>query len=197
MSAPTEATPATRRRGDELTSAIFGAVHEELDLNGYAAVTMESIAKRSGTGKAALYRRWPSRTELIIDAIRSTMPTQAELPDTGSLRGDILTLLDAFTSELGGTLGRALRGLRAEAILDPGLAKQISAYTGDFALGRLAQLVDRAVARGELPDAEVSRLRLEAGPAIVRDHFLFRDIRDLRVAELVDEVILPLLEQVA
>ena len=164
----------------------------ELSENGYAAVTMETIARRSGTGKAALYRRWPSRAELIIDTMQATMPAMSTLPDTGSLRDDILTLLDALVAELHGILGDALRGLRAEAILDPSLSRRISDYTGDFASGRLRQLVGRAVARGELGTAEVSRLRLEAGPAIIRDHFLFRELHALSIADLVDEVIMPL-----
>jgi AcrR family transcriptional regulator len=192
MSPAVEPGSGRRRRGDELTAAIFRAVRGELEENGYAAVTMETIAKRAGTGKAALYRRWPSRTELIIDTVQATMPGMAGLPDTGSLRGDILALLDAFASELRGALGDALRGLRAEAILDPSLSRQISDYTGDFASSRLRQLVGRAAARGELGRSDVSRLRLEAGPAIIRDHFLFRDLHELSMTDLVDEVILPL-----
>jgi AcrR family transcriptional regulator len=192
MSPAVEPGSGRRRRGDELTAAIFQAVRGELDENGYAAVTMETIAKRAGTGKAALYRRWPSRTELIIDTVQATMPGMAGLPDTGSLRGDILALLDAFASELRGALGDALRGLRAEAILDPSLSRQISDYTGDFASSRLRQLVGRAAARGELGRSDVSRLRLEAGPAIIRDHFLFRDLHELSMTDLVDEVIMPL-----
>jgi AcrR family transcriptional regulator len=192
MSPAVEPGSGRRRRGDELTAAIFQAVRGELDENGYAAITMETIAKRAGTGKAALYRRWPSRTELIIDTVQATMPGIAGLPDTGSLRGDILALLDAFASELRGALGDALRGLRAEAILDPSLSRQISDYTGDFASSRLRQLVGRAAARGELGRSDVSRLRLEAGPAIIRDHFLFRDLHELSMTDLVDEVIMPL-----
>jgi AcrR family transcriptional regulator len=192
MSPAVEPGSGRRRRGDELTAAIFQAVRGELDENGYAAVTMETIARRAGTGKAALYRRWPSRTELIIDTVQATMPGMAGLPDTGSLRGDILALLDAFASELRGALGDALRGLRAEAILDPSLSRQISDYTGDFASSRLRQLVGRAAARGELGRSDVSRLRLEAGPAIIRDHFLFRDLHELSMTDLVDEVIMPL-----
>jgi AcrR family transcriptional regulator len=192
MSPAVEPGSGRRRRGDELTAAIFRAVRGELEENGYAAVTMETIAKRAGTGKAALYRRWPSRTELIIDTVQATMPGMAGLPDTGSLRGDILALLDAFASELRGALGDALRGLRAEAILDPSLSRQISDYTGDFASSRLRQLVGRAAARGELGRSDVGRLRLEAGPAIIRDHFLFRDLHELSMTDLVDEVIMPL-----
>jgi AcrR family transcriptional regulator len=192
MSPAVEPGSGRRRRGDELTAAIFQAVRGELDENGYAAITMETIAKRAGTGKAALYRRWPSRTELIIDTVQATMPGMAGLPDTGSLRGDILALLDAFASELRGALGDALRGLRAEAILDPSLSRQISDYTGDFASSRLRQLVGRAAARGELGRSDVGRLRLEAGPAIIRDHFLFRDLHELSMTDLVDEVIMPL-----
>jgi AcrR family transcriptional regulator len=192
MSPAVEPGSGRRRRGDEFTAAIFQAVRGELEENGYAAVTMETIAKRAGTGKAALYRRWPSRTELIIDTVQATMPGMAGLPDTGSLRGDILALLDAFASELRGALGDALRGLRAEAILDPSLSRQISDYTGDFASSRLRQLVGRAAARGELGRSDVSRLRLEAGPAIIRDHFLFRDLHELSMTDLVDEVIMPL-----
>ena len=192
MSPAVERRSGRRRRGDERSAALLQAGRGELRANGYTAVTMETIAKRSGTGKAALYRRWPSRTELIIDTMQATMPGMAALPDTGSLRDDILILLDAFASELHGILGDALRGLRAEAILDPSLSRRISDYTGDFVSSRLRQLVGRAAARGDLATADVGRLPLEAGPAIIRDHFLFRDLHALSIVDLVDEVIMPL-----
>ncbi|MBN9611737.1 MAG: hypothetical protein BGO26_11080 [Actinobacteria bacterium 69-20] len=187
------ATGATRRRGDRLTDAIFRAVFDEIDENGYAAVTMETVAKRAHTGKAALYRRWQSRTELIIDAIQSGLPTDDQLPDTGSLRGDLLQLLGTVVAGLTGTVGAALRGLRAETVLNPSLSRQVREHTGDAAATRLQHLIERGVARGQLDGRDITPLRLQAGPAIVRDHFLFRDLDSLPLEELVDQVVLPLL----
>lgn len=183
----------TRRRGDVLTAAIYRAVREELDRNGYAAVTMDSVARRAGTGKAALYRRWPSPAELIVDTIQASLPDADALPDTGSLRGDILALVTGVATRLEGTAGVALRGLRAQAILDPGLSRRISTHTRDTSSHKLRQLLQRAVARGELRPEPVADLALQAGPAILRDHFLFRDLRALDLEQLVDRVILPLL----
>ena len=64
----------TRRRGDALLGAIHAAVLDELADNGYAGLSIERVADRARTGKASIYRRWPTRMELVLDALDHTLP---------------------------------------------------------------------------------------------------------------------------
>ncbi|MEV4897159.1 helix-turn-helix domain-containing protein, partial [Nonomuraea sp. NPDC055795] len=82
-----------RRRGEALHAAIFQATLDELAEVGYAKLTMERVAERARTGKASLYRRWPTRLELVMAAVYSVLPDPSDVADTGSLRGDLLALL--------------------------------------------------------------------------------------------------------
>lgn len=195
MSLPAESDHRSRprRRGSELTTAIYDAVLAELADDGYAGLTMDGIARRAGTGKASLYRRWPTRTELVMDAVYATLPGDQALPDTGTLRDDIVGIFTTVAARLAGPIGEALRGLRGEALIDPAAGDRVRDYSRSAALHTLRRLADRAVARGEIDAFSVTALRLEAGPAIMRNHFLFNDIDDFDVASLVDEVIMPLL----
>lgn len=195
MSTPAEADHRSRprRRGSELTAAIYDAVLAELADAGYAGLSMDGIARRAGTGKASLYRRWPTRTELVMDVVYATLPGDRALPDTGTLRDDIVATFTTVSARLAGPIGEALRGLRGEALIDPAAGDRVRDYSRSAALHTLRRLTDRAVARGEIDASGLTALRLEAGPAIMRNHFLFNEIDDFDVTSLVDEVIMPLL----
>jgi AcrR family transcriptional regulator len=83
-----------RRRGEELEAALLDAAWAELVEVGFAKLTMESVAARARTGVAVLYRRWPGKDDLALAAIAHYGRTHpVEMPDTGSLRGDMLALL--------------------------------------------------------------------------------------------------------
>src|ERR1700677_3369638 len=90
-------TPRTRRRGATLQHAILDAAWEEVAAVGYDQATMASVAARAGTSKAALYRRWPNRTELLASAIGRRVARLDSPPiDTGSLRNDVIAVLQAM-----------------------------------------------------------------------------------------------------
>ena len=82
-----------RKRGATLEQAILRATIDELLESGYEALTMDRVAKRAGTNKNAIYRRWPSRAALAVAAYRELNVGDQPLPDTGSLRDDALELL--------------------------------------------------------------------------------------------------------
>src|SRR5215831_8177132 len=85
-----------RRRGQELEDAILDAAWDELVAVGYSGFTIENVAARAGTSRPVLYRRWPSRPELAMAAIgRLGRRDEIALPDTGSLRGDLIELMRA------------------------------------------------------------------------------------------------------
>src|SRR4051794_22556600 len=89
-------TPATRRRGDALEKAIFDAVFEQLSAVGYAKLTMEGIAAAAQTGKAALYRRWTTKDDLLRDALEHALPVPSEIPEHDNVRDDLLALLRCY-----------------------------------------------------------------------------------------------------
>src|SRR5215510_10510584 len=80
----------TRRRGAALEQAIYDAVLDQLQAVGYVGLTMEGVAARAHTGKAALYRRWPRKEDLVVDALEHTLPSPTDLPDHGEVRDDLL-----------------------------------------------------------------------------------------------------------
>src|SRR6202050_4312943 len=90
--------PRQRRRGEELEAALLEAAWEELVTAGFARLTMESVAARARTGVSVLSRRWPRKDDLVLDAIHHYGATHpVEIPDTGSLRGDMIGLLSGFS----------------------------------------------------------------------------------------------------
>lgn len=83
-----------RRRGPELEAALLDAAWDELVEAGFAKLTMESVAARAGTGIAVLYRRWANKDELVLAALKHYRDGHpVGLPDTGTLRGDLLAAL--------------------------------------------------------------------------------------------------------
>src|SRR5262245_189106 len=86
-----------RRRGRDLEEAILEAAWEELVAVGYARLTVDGVAARARTSKAVLYRRWPNLPSLVLAAMRHHGPIlSGPMPDTGSLRGDVLALLSGM-----------------------------------------------------------------------------------------------------
>src|ERR1700733_12912804 len=88
------AVPAQRRRGEALEKALLDAAWAELLQIGYDDLTLEAVANRAGTSRAVLYRRWPSKQDLLLATIAHQAATDPVVaPDTGSLRDDVIGLL--------------------------------------------------------------------------------------------------------
>ncbi|WP_017595675.1 TetR/AcrR family transcriptional regulator [Nocardiopsis potens] len=184
----------SRRRGEALNTAIFEAVLAELAETGYARMTMERVAERAKAGKASLYRRWPNRARLVMDALYHLMPSPERPADTGSFRGDLLALLRSTARLLDGPAGEAMRGLLSEALVSPEQGTDIRALSRGAGVATMRTLAERAAARGEIDPAAITERRLEAGQAMMRHHFLFHGppISDPMITGIVDEVVLPL-----
>jgi AcrR family transcriptional regulator len=129
----------------EVTAAITEAVLDELAETGYGKLSMEAVARRAGVGKSALYRRWPSKQEMVMAVLADFSLELATAPDTGSLRGDLLGLLRALMDWLTHPrFSRILPDLAAEGVRNPDVAEAVRAAIG-------AAVLRRAVDRGELP----------------------------------------------
>jgi AcrR family transcriptional regulator len=168
----------------------------ELAEVGYARLSVERVAERAGASKASLYRRWPSKVELVMDAVYHLLPDPGAPPDTGSLRGDLLTVMRVGAQQMAGPAGQALGGVLSDALGDPDKARRVRSYARGTTLAGLREIVRRAIARGEVDPAAVTERRLEAGPAMLRHHFITRGvpIPDHVITEIVDEVAIPLLQ---
>jgi AcrR family transcriptional regulator len=185
-----------RRRGEVLNSAIFEATLAELAEVGYAKLTMERVAARARASKASVYRRWPSRMELALDAVRQLAPDPSSTPDTGSLRGDTLAFLRNVASLLAGPAGEALRGLLGDALADPTRTLELRRYSRGTGHQIMQEIVRRAVARGEINSKAITTRRLDVAQAMLREQFLFHGppIPDSAIVEIVDETVLPLFQ---
>src|SRR6202044_2381468 len=140
-----------RRRGEELEAALLEAAWAELVEAGFAKLTMESVAARAKTGVAVLYRRWPHKDDLVLDAIQHYGVTHpVDLPDTGSLRGDMIGLLSGFSSGRGvfvTGVSAAFSGLLASTGLTPAEVRE--KLVGDRPLWS-SKIFRRAHERGEI-----------------------------------------------
>jgi AcrR family transcriptional regulator len=136
----------------EVTSAITEAVLDELAEHGYGRLAMEVVAKRAGVGKSALYRRWASKEEMVLAVLSEFSVPLADVPDTGSLAGDVR----AFVTAVHGWLthprfSRILPDLVAEAARSPALAAAGQAAIGERRRAYVLAALRRAIERGEVP----------------------------------------------
>jgi AcrR family transcriptional regulator len=190
-----------RRRGEVLREAVFAAALAEIAEHGVRGASMDRIARRAGTGKSALYRRWPNVRALALDVFLSTLEASLpeEPPDTGSLREDLLTGLRIFAEQLGGDLGIVLRELISEAMHEPGLAAEFQSRFGERQEAELVGVLQRAMARGEIPVHPVDPLVLQLPAAITVHQLLLAGHApsEEEMAHMIDAVVLPLLRQPA
>lgn len=187
-----------RRHGQELESALLVAAWDELVGVGYARLTMESVAKRAGTSEPVLYRRWPNKDELVLAAMehyRDAHPI--DLPDTGTLRTDLLAELTAVAEARAGVYAiaaaTAFSGLRAATGLTP--AQIRNKVMGGRLRPRGRPIYQRAHDRGEIDFERIPAAVLDLPFDLVR-HDLLMDLKPpapARIESIVDELFLPLL----
>lgn len=139
-----------RPRSERARQAILAAVMELAAAEGPASLHMEAIAKRAGVSKETLYRWWHSKTEVILDAMAEYGQQAVPVPDTGTLLGDLREFLRATADSADPPTVRVLRHLAAAAAADEGEALQIRDRFLARRRAALGELLDRAVARGEI-----------------------------------------------
>jgi AcrR family transcriptional regulator len=140
--------------------AIMRAALDGLAELGYDRLSMEAIAARAHAGKGALYRRWPSKAALVVDAINAWREERGPLsiPDTGSLRGDIEAMIAAVPDfdDVDSRQMAVVIGVATAASRDPELMAALSAQILERPRRLIREVLERAVARGEIaPDREI------------------------------------------
>jgi AcrR family transcriptional regulator len=193
----TEVEPARRpgrRRDESRDRAILDAARELLTERGYENVTMDAVAERAGAGKATLYRRWPSKTDLIVDVItchRHADLTIDDIPDTGSLRGD---LLEVHRAKARADTDALMAGLLAAVRDEPEVAQAFQRQFVQARTGLMRDLFERASRRGEIPPGRDLEMIATVGPAMIsyQKAITGRPLDPDFVVRLIDTVVVPL-----
>ncbi len=119
---------AGRPRDESARQRIVAAALALLDETGFAAVTVEAIAVRAGVGKATVYRWWPNKAAVVIEAFREAVVPELPFPDTGCIRRDIRIQMQEFNRMLTGPRGRTMAGIVAAAQSDPDVCAALWTY---------------------------------------------------------------------
>jgi AcrR family transcriptional regulator len=131
--------------------AVLSAVLHELDVNGYAALSVEAVASRAGVNKTTIYRRWPTLDDLLVDALTEWSHDAIPGHDTGNIETDLLTLGRELADQLNGGIGRQIVAVVLTAGLrSPQLREATRRYFDQQAV-RAEPIVAKAIERGELP----------------------------------------------
>jgi AcrR family transcriptional regulator len=136
---------------EAVTKAIRSATLAELARAGYARMSIEAIARRAGVGKAAIYRRWPTKSALVVTVISAVTAKEVEIPDTGTLRGDVRAVVAMNAALLRRPMTqRILADLMAETRREPQLEAALRSDVQDTRRTKGRDQLQRAITRGEL-----------------------------------------------
>ena len=157
---------------------------------GPGGFTVDEVASRAGCGKATVYRRWPSRAELLLETAQR-LGLEPPVVDTGSVRSDLVEMLTVLGHKMRATpAGRILPGIIAEASVEHGMRALLASFIEDRRL-RPREVLLRGVARGELPpDADIElMLDVLGGTVMYRELIARHPVDDDVIEHLVDRVL--------
>jgi len=199
---PEPAVAASRRRGAALEDAILDAAFAELTSVGYTAFSVEAVGARARTGKASIYRRWPTRGELMLDAVCRHLPTPHDCGFETALSDDVTTA-DALRQVarmikrvLESPAGDVMRAIKCEALTDPELARAVDDQFQGPRRQFMIQLLQRGVARGEVRPDAATPLVADVLPAVLTHRMILQrePVSAETISEIVEQILLPLIE---
>jgi AcrR family transcriptional regulator len=195
MSTRTEPTTTSPLRGEARTQAILEATIELIAEVGFDRMTMDTVAARAKASKATIYRRWPDKTALTLEALERHSSAVHSVPDTGTLSGDLECYVREAVAAIQSIDGSLLIGLLAVAAHDPELATLLTKQFHDEQVPTLNELVDRARERNEINrDADASSIT-EVLPGTLIMHIIVLGQRgdESFIRRLVDQILVPVL----
>ncbi|CAI1019513.1 TetR/AcrR family transcriptional regulator [Serratia liquefaciens] len=199
LSPPETARPAVGRPRDaELDLRIMRAALALVAEGGFHSLTMDAVAKRIGAGKASLYRRWKSRDALLADALLAFSPTDLPI-DTGTLRGDLIAVYEHFYGLNDPDIRVAvIEFLGNQRFLRGWVEQEIPGWLNSRRI-RVLEIIGRAIGRGELlVSAQLNLdLLIDLLPGVIQFRHTERNqiVDSELIAEVVDQVLLPLLSR--
>ena len=184
-----------RPRDPSRDGVIRAAILRLLAEVGYGSLTMDAVASEAGVGKATIYRRWRTKQDLVVDTISELNRADAEAVDTGSLEGDLRSMMHQMVSMIDGPTGAATLSLLSTIPHQPALAQAFQ--DGPLAVWRksFAELWARAEARGEIRPGLENSVLAEATSALMVQRWLLtgRPVDTAYADEVLDTVVLPLI----
>jgi AcrR family transcriptional regulator len=189
-------TPRGRPRDSEREREILAVVTSLLAERGYEGVTFEEVARRAGASKPTLYRRWKTKRDMVVAALKAGPARRdgADEIDTGSLHGDLLALCRRLITTMRSTDGRTALLLLQAGIEDPELGEEIERSVGPTGARLPASVVDAAVRRGELPaDVDVFPFEEVTGAVLLLRRLNGLETDDAYLEALVDSILIPAL----
>jgi AcrR family transcriptional regulator len=183
------------RRAAERRTAICTAVFELLGEVGYDRMTMDAVAARAHASKATIYRTWPDKPDLVAETLAQRFAEVPETPDTGSLRGDLLAMLDTACEMSKSVDGDVVAGVMTAAAHDPELSSTLHRYLYESKRVVPATLLDRAVRRGDVAPGTDPELLHEVLTAMVLTRRLLgcAQLDEDFARHVVDDVLIPVL----
>jgi AcrR family transcriptional regulator len=140
--------------------AVFEAIFQLLEERGYELLSMASIAERSGVHETSLYRRWKTKEQLVLDAVNDRVSQEIPVPDTGTLRSDLVAVLESLQLSLQSRVGQALVQTAVATLHVPAL-RALRQEHWRQRRAHLQILFDRAITRGEVSPQIDCQLLLE------------------------------------
>jgi AcrR family transcriptional regulator len=186
-----------RRRGRDLEEVIYRATLEELADHGFDGLSIERVADRAGTGKSAIYRRWATKLDLVVDTIADAFPEPDPVASTGELRGDLLRFHRQMAQALDGRLGAALRANLGRHHEHPELRSALQERVIVPHQQVLHELLVAGVERGEVRPQALTPECIDVGPGLVRQRFMESGTRmhDRDIVRMVDNILIPMLRR--
>jgi AcrR family transcriptional regulator len=170
---PTTPTPGrSRRRGEALERALYEATLDELADVGYGRLTMEGIAARAQTGKAALYRRWASKHDLVHAALLYAVPPLADPRPGRSARENLLAVFTAHRDVLAGKTAFPGLVIMGQLIHEPELRAIFADAIVAPRVRIIESILNAAVQDGEVDPEALTPLTVRVGPALINQHFM-------------------------
>lgn len=171
--APESPVRTGRPRNPHIDAAVLDATLSVLDESGYGRLTLEEVARRAGTTKPAIYRRWPSRQQLVLAALRTRL-ADARAPDTGCTLCDVAECLVVFIAAFRSMPPDVLGPLFAECATDPALQSEFMTTLFEPPRAAVKETLDRAHDQGDLHDDVDRDLIVDLIGSLVHYRVLFR-----------------------
>jgi AcrR family transcriptional regulator len=197
-----ERSTPLRKRGAALEDAIRAAAFDELTEVGYTAFSVESVAARARTGKASIYRRWPTKADLVFDSLCTELPTPAqcgleeELPPDVSTVEALRQVAAKIASIMQSPAGHVMRAIKCEALADPELAHAIDERFQAPRRAAMLELLQRGVERGEVRADAVTPVVADVLPAILTFRIIMQReaLTEGQIREIIDQVLIPVVQ---
>lgn len=184
------ASASTQVRGERLIAKVVEATLKELSDVGYRALSIEVVAERAGVNKTTIYRRWPTKAELVREALESIVDSVFTNPDEGSLRGDLVAFAKGLRDVTSTPQGRGIFRVMAAESENSELGEVMNQLRRT-AMCIPEKMLDRAVKRGEVPKGSDAQLVLSCVCAPILNWIQMDglEVDDRRIEEVVTLVL--------